>query len=415
MIERLSFVCCGIGLNVTFAIYLAYINIFAVTFTSRRIMGWMNASIYISAFTIVGLQMCFSHYFDKYFGCKNWITFQIMAGLLVMTATLVAIPFASHVSHVYTFGVLIGIFEGGALSALQQLACAVHTDMTKFVNTGFTVAQVLPIGLSLVLSFHDAHGGTHGNPSAIAFAVIPAMFCLMTSVMFLVAVYKIGSFDAAFDRLDVQSKGCGSGGASDDLFGDGESRPLFSAKKGAYQSVWLHGPVFTCAVVNFMAHALSMFFMPFLTFIGSMRVAHILVLVRFGGEFFGRIASHYISVEAWGQLDRNGLSVLVSLTVMRFAVLFLLLLGIFNVIDLGHGTLLGGLTGSFYFAFAWTNSEVMAIVTKFVAKEKEREVMNGFMFMTFGAQLFSLAVGQLVVYKYMVSSPEVLNLFAAAP
>jgi len=399
MIEKLAFASCGIGLNVTFAIYLAYINIFAVAFTSRRIMGWMNASIYISAFTIVGLQMKFSRHLDKKFGCKAWCTFQIMAGLFMMCATLVAIPFATSVYHVYLFGVLIGIFEGGALSALQQLACAVHTDMTKFVNTGFTVAQIVPIGLSLVLDFHNTQTG---NLEAVAFAIIPAFFCLLTAVLFAVVIFKYRSFDAAFARLESQQTdgSTDGGGSHDDIFDDGgEGMPLVSKGKDAQKSVWLIGPVLTCAVVNFMAHFLSMFFMPFLTFIGSMQIAHILVLVRFGGEFLGRIAAHYVTLDSWGRRDHGGLSVLVSLTVMRAAVLFVLILGAFNVVNIGHGPLLMGLTVLFYFVFAWTNSEVMAVVTKFAPKNKEREVMNGMMFLTFGAQLFSLAVAQLFVYS----------------
>jgi hypothetical protein len=406
---RLLFGMCGVGLNVTFAIYLAYINIFAWNFSSRQIMGQMNGCIYVAAFSIVALQMQFGSYLDRRYGSKAWCSMQITAGLIAMGLTLLAIPFAREVEKVYLFGLLIGIFEGGALSALMQLAAAVPGEMTKFVNTGFTLAQVLPIGLSVVLKFPERCAG---HTAAIAFAFIPAIFCFTTAVYFIVSVYMTGSFDQTFDKLDAQRQAshsaAGPSGTSDFVC---EESPLVPAKvvadasKGASKStnIWLQYSVLVCALVNFSGHALSMFFMPFLTFVGTMEIAHVLVLVRFGCEFVGRLAAHVVSLERFGWLDNRGLFVLMNLTLVRAAILFALVLGAFGVINLGQGNILLGLTGLFYLLFAWTNSEVMASITKFVPKDREREAMNGMMLLTFGAQLVSLCVGQFVVHQHSAS------------
>merc|ERR1719362_1167823 len=107
------------------------------------VMLWMNVSIYVAATSVVGIQMYFDRSFDINFTCRVTYTFRISIGLLMMSLTLFLIPFAASMAHVYIFGAFIGIFEGGPLSSLQQLAAAVDKDLSKHVNTGFSVAQIL--------------------------------------------------------------------------------------------------------------------------------------------------------------------------------------------------------------------------------------------------------------------------------
>merc|ERR1719424_935917 len=145
---RILFLLVGVGLNVTFAIYLAFINVYGHT-VSRSVLGYQNLAIYICATFIVGVQMFVDEKIDKQFGSAITYPFRVGLSLCVMGFTLLGmVMWAERVELIFVYGALIGLFEGSGLSAAQALAAACSGEMTKYVNTGATVAQVLPIGLS---------------------------------------------------------------------------------------------------------------------------------------------------------------------------------------------------------------------------------------------------------------------------
>merc|ERR1719316_637000 len=120
----------------------------------------MNVCIYTAATSVVFTQIMLDRSFDIKYNTKTTYTFRICLGLFIMGCTCLFIPFAdSNVLQVYMIGVLIGVFEGSGLATLQQLAPSIHRDLSKYANTGFTIAQVLPILLSILLGFYDAKAG----------------------------------------------------------------------------------------------------------------------------------------------------------------------------------------------------------------------------------------------------------------
>lgn len=382
-LSRAVFGFCGVGLNVTFAIYLAYVKVYGAVF-SRTVLLWMNASIYIAATGIVGMQMFFDKAFDETFSCRVTYTFRICMGLFVMALTLLLIPFASSVGHVYAFGVFIGIFEGGPLSSLQQLASEVGKDMTKYVNTGFSIAQVLPIALSLALGFYspDASRGV-----ALAFAWVPMMICLAGPLLFLLLL-KRGDLDAAFKTLD---KTLLDSNRTTSL----ENLPLLSANNK--QSTWSHPHVLGCAMLQTVTYGLAMFLMPFLTFFGSAEFAHILVLTRFGAELLGRLLSHLWGLEWFGATTSSAvLKILGSLAAIRAIILVVLLLQLSGHLDLNN-MIVASLVAIFYGLFAWTQSELMTSIIDLGPQDKKASLMQGMMFLCFASQLFAICLALPVI------------------
>lgn len=376
---------CGVGLNVTFAIYLAYVKVYGAVF-SKTVLLWMNASIYIAATGIVGMQMFFDKPLDEQFSCKVTYSFRICMGLLVMALTLFLIPFASSVAHVYAFGVFIGIFEGGPLSSLQQLAAVVSADMSKYVNTGFSIAQVLPIGLSLSLGFYDADAS---RSVALAFAWVPMAICLVGPLLFFVLL-KQGALDGSFQVLDKSLLH-----DEPDAVNRQESLPLVSSSRK--QSTWSHPHVLGCAILQVVTYGLAMFLMPFLTFFGSAELAHILVLIRFGAELLGRLFSHLWGLEWWGaQTSFAALSVLSALAAARTFILVLLLLHLSDIIDLSR-VVVACLVALFYGLFAWTQSELMTSIVELGPPKKQASLVRGMMFLGFAAQLFAICLALPVI------------------
>lgn len=383
--NHLIFVICGLGLNVTFAIYLAYIKEYGVQF-SRDVLGWANVSIYVAASTVVGISALTDHYVINLIGSKIAYSVWIGFGLFVMGVTLFCIPVASSRVHVYTFGVLVGIFEGKGLSALQQLAAVMEVEATKFVNTGFTVAQVVPIMLSVALGFHNANASRIVD---LAFAWIPSLVCFAAMILFFFQVFSRSKFDSCFETLDAKQPTSSS---------TTSWAPLLSNRRSSSgKFAWVSGSLMVCAAVQFVTHAMSMFLMPFLTYFGDAELAHILVLTRFGGEMLGRIVSHYWGFNFSECLKDHGPVVLSWLVVLRFIILSILMLGVFRFLDLGNGLLLQGLVGFFYFVFAWTHSEVMAVAVDIAPKDKVAAFMQAMMFLCFSSQLLSLAVALPIV------------------
>jgi hypothetical protein len=212
-----------------------------------------------------------------------------------------------------------------------------EVETTKFVNTGFTIAQVVPIALSIALGFHSERSS---HAVDLAFAWIPSFFCYSALVLFASQVFLQSRFDDCFSILDAKQPS--------------SSMPLLANRRNnpTGKFMWVNGSLMVCAVVQFVTHFLSMFLMPFLTYFGDAQLAHILVLTRFGGEMLGRIASHYWGFSFSECLKDHGPTVLSWLVVLRFIILTILMLGVFHFLHLGHGLLLKGLVGFFYFVFA---------------------------------------------------------------
>lgn len=380
---KFVFALSGLGLNITFAIYLAYVKVYGEVF-SRSILGWMNVCIYTAATSVVFTQILLDRSFDIKYNTKTSYTFRICLGLFIMGCTCLFIPFAdSNVLQVYMIGVLIGVFEGSGLATLQQLAPSIHRDLSKYANTGFTIAQVLPILLSFLLGFYDAKAG---SVAGIAFAWIPAGLCLLASALFLGVVLN-GTFNSAFRRRDetLTNEKMRS-------LQNSERTPL--ADNSEHKSMWLQYPVLMCASVQFVTNGLSIFLMPFLTYFGSSRLAHMLVLVRFGGELAGRIASHVPGCGLHNCAPRTAVLVLAVATIVRSVLLVVSIVDIFwrgYFFDMERLWLFI-IVGIFYALFGWSQSEVMTTVIDVGPPEKDGDLARGMMCICFASQLFSLAI-----------------------
>lgn len=150
------FLALGFALNVTFAIYLTLVHVFGDRF-SRSVLAWQNTSVYAASSLIVFVQVFFDDYFDRRFQSHRSFTVRILTGAVVMATVCCLAPFCLRVEFVYVIGAAIGLFEGSALTATQQLAASVSGEMTKYANTGFTLAQALPILLSVSVDFKQCH------------------------------------------------------------------------------------------------------------------------------------------------------------------------------------------------------------------------------------------------------------------
>lgn len=385
-IDKFVFALSGLGLNITFAIYLAYVQIYGEAF-SRTILGRMNIAIYVAATSVVLVQMYVDPFFDRVFTPKATYTFRICLALVVMFLTLLSIPFADNdVHHVYLVGVLIGLFEGSGLSTIQQLAAVVHPDLTKHVNTGFTVAQVLPIALSVALGFYNAQAGSF---AAIAFAWIPAGLCLVACALQFGLVIH-GNLNRAFAEMDRTLADCDPEQTPliADIVGRGTSKESCGTQKG---NVWLTTPVLLCSIVQFMTNGFSMFLMPFLTYFGAHDLAHMLVLVRFASELGGRILSHLWGYSYWNLDASQAITILVASIVFRGALLVAILSDAFGFYKLGLVWLVV-LVSLFYLSFGWSQSEVMTVVVEVGPAGATAELARGMMFLCFAAQLLSLAI-----------------------
>jgi hypothetical protein len=391
ILEKLVFGLAGLGLNITFSIYLAYVQVYGAVF-SRSILGYMNVCIYVAATSVVLVQILFDATFDVMYDPKVTYTFRICVGLFMMFCTLLSVPFAeSSVYHVYAIGVLIGIFEGGGLSTLQQFAPVVHREMSKYANTGFTIAQVLPILLSVATGFYQARPG---SAEAIAFAWIPASLCLAGLCLFIGMVLN-GNFNVAFARLNRRLSKDPSPGRTPSEPRDSEREPIADRKE---QALWLRTPIMMCAIVQFATNGLSIFLMPFLTYFDGASLAHILVLVRFAGELAGRIASHFCSLRNCS--PNTAILILVVATIVRGLLMIVFLLGVFRILDLMRLWLFI-LVGVFYLLFGWTQSEVMTIIVDVGPADKDVELSRGMMFLCFAAQLLFLGIALTIIEMWL--------------
>mmetsp|Transcript_107069 Transcript_107069/g.194895 ORF Transcript_107069/g.194895 Transcript_107069/m.194895 type:complete len:413 (-) Transcript_107069:74-1312(-) len=387
VVSRILFVLCGIGLNLAPSIYFAYVNVYASTMHAT-VLAWMSLSLMGAGFAVVCLQMLLDWYFDRLYGAKTTYSFRIGIGLLGLGVVLIIIPFATQFEHVLWLGICVGIFGGATMASLNQMASVVHTTFTKYVATGMTIGQGLPIPLSLILDFGSADAS---RSTRIVFAWLPAFLCLATFIVFSLMTCSCGNFDATFSSMD-SAQGAETEAGTDDQ----EAAPLIppalatgTAAGTASHAWWFQWPVSGCAIMQFVANGLAMFLMPFFTFFGGAQLAHELMLVRFGGELLGRVASHYIRLWDWGLLNEKGLVGLLVITGIRAAMLVVLMMSVFGVMNLGGAHILMGSVAVFYLLFAWSQSEVMVLVVQTGPKHKKVELMRGMTLLMFTGQIIA--------------------------
>merc|ERR1719310_1625320 len=101
--DRALFVFCGIGLNITFAVYLAYVDVYGTQLQSKQIFGWMNLAIYTCAASVVLLQSYVDPIVDVRIGARRAFTLRVCIGLFMMAVVLAYIPFATSEATVLLF------------------------------------------------------------------------------------------------------------------------------------------------------------------------------------------------------------------------------------------------------------------------------------------------------------------------
>lgn len=385
-VSRILFVLCGIGLNLAPSIYVAYVNVYASTLHAT-VLAWMTLSVMAAGLAVVCLQIVLDWYFDRKFGTKATYSFRIGVGLLTLGLALIAIPFAIRFEHVLCLGVCVGIFGGATMASLNQMASVVHPTFTKYVATGMTIGQGLPIPLSLMLNFGSADAS---RSARVAFAWVPAFLCLFTFMIFSWMTCSRGSFDAAFSFMDTPSD------EAEAEFRDQEAVPIAPSPLASGRSagaalfaLWFQWPVSGCAIMQFVSNGMTMFLMSFFTYFGGLGLAHNLILVRFGGELLGRVASHYIRMWDWGLLNEKGLVGLLIITGLRAVMLAVLMMPLFGVMGFAGVHVLMGSVAVFYILYAWSQSEVMVLIVQNGPKHRKVELMRGMTLMMFTGQILS--------------------------
>jgi len=119
-----------------------------------------------------------------------------------------------------------------------------------------------------------------------------------------------------------------------------------------------------------------------------------LVLVRFGGELAGRIASHVPGCGLHNCAPRTAVLVLAVATIVRSVLLVVVLVDVFwrgYFFDLERLWLFI-IVGIFYALFGWSQSEVMTTVVDVGPPEKDGDLARGMMCICFASQLLSLAI-----------------------
>lgn len=392
----------GLALNSAMPVYLSYINVYGAAF-DKSVLGWMSICIFGSSVVVMVLQLQFDAHFDAQDATKAY-TFRILVGLFSVGCILLAIPFAERVWHVYALGIICGVFEGAAISSMSQLAASIHPEMTKYTNTGLTFALAIPAVLSAALGFHDE------NPSfetKVLYAWLPIILPLIASIAFCMATfwYRLEGFNQALGTIQRRASTPSVSGRMLDKFErDGETRetsPLMSSQVGedgphSTSWSWFEADFFIGGAVQFLGHGLARAIVPFMTYLGSLTQAHLLVLNSFISELAGRIAAHVVSLERMGVIGREGIAYLVFLTIVRISLGVLLMLQAFKRFDLGEVSL-HAIVSIFYFLYGWVANEVPVLVVGMGPKEERAEIVRGVTLLNFLGQLVSLCIAVPVV------------------
>lgn len=386
--EKLVLACVGLGLNISMPTYLSYVNVYGAAF-DRSVLGFMSFCIFASSVIVVGLQGVLDPQLDAK-NAKFAYTCRITIGLFVAMGILFAVPFAKRVWHVYTLGVICGIFEGAAISSMNQLAAAIHPEMTKYVNTGLTCGPGVPAVLSAAIGFY------HKNTSfetKVMFAWLPALVPLCASVVFVVAtlVCQVEGFHQALCRIQSRAK------ASKLLPpADKESSCALPSCCRSVCWSWFEVDFLTCGIVQFLAHGLARGLFPFMTYFGDLTLAHFLVLNSFISELLGRLAAHACPLKMVGCPNKRGIPCLVMLTIVRILLGALLILHVFKHLVLGFSSVLA-MTSMFYFLYGWVANEVQVVVVEMRSEEQRSEITWGMMLFNYTGQMMSLCVAVPVV------------------
>merc|ERR1719379_2108643 len=109
------------------------------------------------------------------------------------------------------------------MTYLMELASCYTGDATRYINTGFVLALLFPVGLSLAVGFHQEKTT---RTMELIFTLVPMLICLLSFVFFFVVVLT-GGFDSAFDSMERKQQR--TAGSSEDA----ETSPLLEAGRGA--------------------------------------------------------------------------------------------------------------------------------------------------------------------------------------
>lgn len=388
-VHKSVFVGVGIGVNYCYAVYLSYIRVYGAADDSM--LGYMKISIFAAAFSVTVLKGIAEKYGPALMSPKTKYTVCISASVFTMVATLALMPFVHSSAAIVLFGILIGLFEGSGMTYLMELASSYSGDSTRYANTGFVVALLLPVGLSLVLGFYEEKTT---RTDEILFALIPSLICFMTLVHFVVVV-RSGKFDAAFEIMARKQQQA-----------VGEETPLLEEGKGAASTAaegddvsWFESTLLVCMVVMILTHGMSQGFAPLTQVVVSLAYAHRLMLVRFTAEFVGRFGAHF-------QCVHLGARSLVWITALRALLLVALVTMSFSLDGLKTSESLQVVYASqvwiFYFMGSYVNSETMAIAVDSQPKQS-RKIAYVMMLLTFGSNVASLVLVVVAMQSFAIA------------
>jgi hypothetical protein len=387
--HKSAFVAVGIGVNLCYAVYLSYIRVYGAADDSM--LAYMKISIFAAAFFVTGLQGIAEKFGPSLMSPKTKYTACLSASIFVMVATLALMPFMHSRAAIVLFGILIGFFEGSGMTYLMELASCYSGDATRYANTGFVIALLLPVGLSFALGFYEEKTT---RTMEVLFALIPSLICFIALVYFLYIV-ATGSFDAAFETMARKQRR---------PVEDGEDAPLLEggerAARPAGEDVrWFETTLIICMVVMVLTQAMGAGYAPLSQVVVSLAYAHRLMLVRFTAEFLGRVGAHF-------RFADFGAKTMLSITAVRALLLVALVIETFGLHDLDKSERLqvayAAQVWLFYFMGSYVNSEIMAIAVDSQPMQS-RKVAYVMMLLTFGSNVASLLVVVFVLQSFGIA------------
>jgi MFS family permease len=380
-LQNFVFVLCGIGLNLCFSTYLAYIKVYGVVDDSM--LGYMKISIFLAASFVVIVQGILDTYGPSLANPKTKYTVCISTSILAMTATLAAMPFNHSMTAILLFGTLIGLFDGSGMTYSMALASCYSGGATKYVNTGMVLALLIPVGLSLAIGFYEEET----TPlTEVLFTAIPAVLCFISFVLFVGVVLTRG-FDAAFERMARTEQHQGD-------LKDGEDAPLLEKgkvevnKDDEENERWFGATLAICVPVMCLTHILTAGFVPLMQIVADLAYAHILMLVRFFAEFVGRLCSHVFG-------DYFGAKTMLFITILRVILVIVLVFQTFTLPDIKTSKAsqrsYAVQVFFFYLMGNYVNSETMAIAIN-ARRKDSRTVAYVMMLLQYASNVVALSV-----------------------
>jgi hypothetical protein len=356
-LQPFVFLLCGIGNNICFATYLAYIKVYGEL--DGSMLGYMMISVLLAASFVVVFRGILDTWGPSLMTPKTKYTMSISISILTMTATLAVLPFNRSITAILIFGMLIGLFEGSGTMYSLALASCYSGEATKYVNTGQVIAMMIPVGLSLALGFYKENAT---RAAEILFAAIPAVLCFLCFVLYLGVVATRG-FDSAFERMERVDR-MNANSRNNRTAKDEENLPLIKegkpeATRNAEENEGWFGPTLgICIPVMCATNILTPGFVPLMQVVADLSYAHILMLTRFFAESVGRLCSHFVG-------EYFGAKTVLLLTIARLILAIALVFETFNLRDLNKSNRLKAVYAVqvffFYLMGNYTKSETMAI------------------------------------------------------